>query len=249
MSVTRVRELILAGRVSVQHADIAADLKRVAYMFDCVQAAHRPGWFLQAQNLGYPSHVLARAITEHMASAQIAIENDDWSALRKATDFLHDEAVVEMLDNYIGVAKGVPQPIEQGFAYLAWRKDGRDELAVGASSGSLPDILSGLGSRGSVSTGRNWGVLGAWLVHDPGSAEEEIARMARGDWNVVSGSPAYIADRARQIIIDVESMLISTCNLILSPWHADDELTFRQLRLGAPGLGREVALPQPTMTR
>lgn len=235
MSVTRTRDLVITGKLTSEPAVRLTDLKRVAYMFDCAQAAHRPGWFLLAQNLGYPSHLLARAVTEKMSAAQIAIENGDKTALKNALDFLHDEAVVEMLDNYIELAKGIRVQPEQGFAYLAWTADDRPELAVGASSSSMPEILAELGSGDRVGRERNWGVLGAWLVHDPELAATKIAQMFEGEGSRVAGSAVYVGERARAATKDIEAMLISTSNLVLSPWHVDDDLAFERLGIVVPG--------------
>lgn len=229
MSVMRVRDMIVAGRPQSDRTECHADLKRVAYIFDVTQAAHRPGWFVQAQTIGNPSHVLARAVTETLTAAQAAITNRDEAALRNALDFLHDEAVTEMLENYITLAKGGSQPDEDGFAYLAWTADHRPEITVGASSGNMAAILADLGSRSGIGGRRTWGVLGAWLVHDPEMAQAHIDRMFELKGTGIRGSTAYLHERAKEGIKEIEAMLISTDNLILSPWHVDDEAAFGRL--------------------
>lgn len=233
LSAQRTRELILTGRLLPDAAIHITDLRRVATMFNGAQAADKPNWLQHVMNLGYPSHLLARAVTQQLAVAQTAIVKDDALTLKGTLDFLHDEGVIEMLDHFIESARGAPQLKEVGFAYVAVAGDFVQRLAVGSSDQGIEEIVGGLNQQYPMREAP-WGLVGLWLVHDVEQAQDSINDVIKKSGGPVSGSHEAICWRARKVQSKLEAALIASDNLILSPWHVEDDAALERLGFISP---------------
>lgn len=223
LAVVRIRDLILAREIRDNPAVLIKDLSYIGKIFNRAQAANFSDWFLQAFRMGHPSHLLARTVTETLATLQNCIARDDLSSLIACVDFLHDEAVVEMLENYIDLQKGQVQPLETGWAYLV-KINGDSGLIVGAGDGTMYDAIHEI-SADNRKRSSDISLLGAWLVHDPQAAASAISEEFSGQINRRGRLFANIA----RVTERIEGALMGSENLVLSPWHADDDRAVERL--------------------
>lgn len=225
-AVVRTRNMILSGSTTTDVPTHIKDISMVGKIFNRAQAACFADWFLQSFRLGHPSHLLARAVVEELSALQASLARRDQSASRKSLAFMSQEAVVEMFDNYIGLAKNVVPAEEKGWAYLAWRSEANLCLFPGAAEGAMYEILDGLATRNAWRE-HGFGLVGAWLVHDPEFAAATIREIfaefpsKRGGYLLNLGS---MSDA-------IENALVASDNLVLSPWHVDDEHAIERLGL------------------
>jgi hypothetical protein len=75
--------------------------------------------------------------------------------------------------------------------------------------------------------GSNYGLVRAWLVHDPELASESLGKIF-AESSANSGANSLDLGRMSDAI---ESALLQSDNLVLSPWHVDDEHAFDRLGL------------------
>ncbi|MNU27257.1 hypothetical protein D3C71_156430 [compost metagenome] len=227
--VSRTRELILSGKLQATVDTHIRDLKNVAKIFDRAQGARSADWFRQSASIGHPSHLLARRITEALSSLHLNLVNDDQVKARSDLDFLHDEAVTEMLENWITAFKGERVPTERGWAYLSWKSDHICSLIPGADDGSMKEILESLAVR-FARREDNYGLVAAWLVHDPQLATETFRELFAG---YPDRNGAYSLDMGKMSSV-MEAALLASDNLVLSPWHVEDEHAFERLGVLIP---------------
>jgi hypothetical protein len=232
--VSRTRELILSGKLQATVDTHIRDLKNVAKIFDRAQGACSADWFRQSASIGHPSHLLARRITEALSSLHLHLVNGDQAKARSDLDFLHDEAVTEMLENWIAAFKGEKVPTERGWAYLSWKSDHIYSLIPGADAGSMKEILEKLAVR-FARREDNYGLVAAWLVHDPEFAAETFRDLFAG---YSDRNGAYSLDMGKMSGA-MEAALLASDNLVLSPWHIEDEHAFERLGVLIPDAADE----------
>jgi hypothetical protein len=233
IAVARTIDLILSGKPNERDQVHITDINHVGKIFDRSQAACFGDWFRQSASIGYPSHLLARRVTETLASLQRHLDGRDYSGAKNDLDFLHDEAVTEMLENWISVHKGERGPVERGWAYLAWKSGRGDRVIPGVGNGNMTEILARL-AKGDSRGESNYGLVRTWLVHDPASARDslrEVIAERSGDSSLDLG----------RMSDEIEVALLQADNLVLSPWHVDDEMAFERLGLVVPD--KDIAAP------
>jgi hypothetical protein len=127
--------------------------------------------------------------------------------------------VLDMLDHHMRVACRGMRPIrEAGWAYILWSSTERDILALGATAGTLEDAISRLEDE---NPDRNpYGVLAAWLVHDPDAASDMIEKRFRAE---AVGEGFYRMDLLGAKTGIAEGLKTDE-NLSHSPWHSDQPL-------------------------
>ncbi|NTF18137.1 hypothetical protein G6L37_06940 [Agrobacterium rubi] len=228
-AVVRTRDMILAGSTITDTPTHIKDLSLVGKIFNRAQAACFRDWFLQSFRLGHPSHLLARAAVEEIAKLQVSVARKNKAAISERLSFLDREAVVEMLDNYIGLTRNEIPPVEKGWAYLAWRSEKKHGFFPGASSGPMYDILEGLATRNPWRE-PGFGVVAAWLVHDPEFAAGTIDDLFAGHPRKRGGFRMDLGEMSDAI----EGALLASDNLVVSPWHSDDDEALERLGLRAP---------------
>jgi len=241
IAVTRTRDLILTGKRQTGFTGHVHDLNHIGKIFNRAQSACMADWFLQSHRLGHPSHVLTRRIMAGLVELQGHLERLDMGGARKTLEFLREEAVVEMLDNCIAADNGEDVPEERGWAYLAYRGDGAFPLLPGVDAGSMDDILDKLAD--DMGHGGQ-GIFAAWLVHDPEHAGDTLHRMATRH----SGGDGFFRLGLRAMADAIEAELIATDNLILSPWHVDDDHAYERLGLAATNASK-VSSDEPLAQR
>lgn len=223
----RTRDLIQSGDPASDVVTRIGDLRSVSEYFARAATAHRPDWFYRSYKLGHPSHLLARKVTERLADLQVHIAGGEFEAAEEELQFLSSEAVADMLDNYLTLADDNSRPPEpeQGWAYLAWRPDYPNSVFVGSGEGTMHEILSDLSAR-ERTKGLKFGLLSAWLVHDP----EHADRTIHGLWTTEpSANGRYNSVNFQRAAKEIEGALLSTDNVVLSPWHIDDDMAFERL--------------------
>jgi hypothetical protein len=245
----RIRDFIQSGDPESEVVTRIGDLRSVSEYFARAATAHRPDWFYRSYKLGHPSHLLSRMVTEKLADLQVHIASGEFEAAEEELQFLSSEAVADMLDNYLILSdeKSRPPEPEQGWAYLAWRPDYPNSAFVGSGEGTMHEILTDLTAR-ERTKGLKFGLLSAWLVHDPEHADRTIHDLwaakpsANGRYNSVN------FDRAAK---SIEGALLATDNLVLSPWHIDDDMAFDRLGMrqtAAPDQDDDEAMEAPATT-
>lgn len=228
-SISRIREMVLSRQIPHDLETVIRDLTRVALKFDVIQSANRDCWFTDTLLLGYPSQVLAKFVTQQLASAQNALSNGDMSTFLDALDTLQDEAFVEMLDTYIAFARQERQPRQGGFVIVASAGVKSPDLFITTPEHLVTDYMANLNGRKIHKEGGAWGITGAWLVHDVQEARQTLRGMFGRCPLRISGKRSVIAQKAGEAITAIEASLIATNSLKLSPWHADDDRAYERL--------------------
>jgi hypothetical protein len=216
-SVTLGLESLLGENVpwmSVPHMDALAFLVTA---FSTMFTAATPDWFSISRCFGHPAHALSKTIYMDLHLLRHGLAIDDAALVKETAERLADDAVVEMLESARDALQGAATPEEKDWAYIAWSPVEPGMIAAGARLGVLEDIMWELpkAQKGS----RAYGPLAAWLVHDVDAAALAVAKA-------MSGQPCkndlYVANlnKARGRI---EAALIADRNLVLSPWHVEDD--------------------------
>jgi hypothetical protein len=97
----------------------------------------------------------------------------------------------------------------------------------------MTEILARL-AKGDSRGESNYGLVRTWLVHDPASARDslrEVIAERSGDSSLDLG----------RMSDEIEVALLQADNLVLSPWHVDDEMAFERLGLVVPD--KDIAAP------
>lgn len=204
------------------------DLGLVSNMFARIYTADRGYWFSQSYAFGHPSHVISKLAAENLYRLRYGIARGDSEAVNETKAFLEREAVTDMIDTCINMGKGKMPPNEQGWAYIAWSSDDPQVIAAGASDGYMGNILSEISSQNNKNA-RNYGPMAAWLVNDCKAADAVIAEtFAQSVYR-----PGFYVTNLGWAKRQIEDALISTGNLVISPWHVDDEEAYARLNLTA----------------
>lgn len=213
----RVRDLLLSPERPLQ--DDCKALRLLSNQFAAIYTAQPGDWFSTSQIFGHPSQLLAQRIAQEFRILESAATSNDAVLAQSAGDFLRDEAVVEMLDNAIEIAKGNTSGPETGWAYIAWSPDTMVFYGIGAKDGRIEDILAEV-SEDHRRKPRQLGLLAAWHVHDPEMADAELKGMLARH---ATTNGYYHKISLKRVRDSIDKMLVETDNLVVSPWHADEE--------------------------
>lgn len=216
-AVQQVAEMLDDGKMPEKNQESIINLKILKGMFFSLVTGDQWDWFTTARMLGFPSAELSRQISIRFHRMAQAVNDESDGYFEKCLKYLRQNHVGEMLDNYIDIACRSQHPIEEeGWAYILWSSSSPDELFIGASGGQIDEVTRQL--RIDNPQKDPYGVLGAWLVHDPVKAYQDIRRqlstnsLGCGYYRVDLGS-------AKEI---VSSTLQLTDNYASSPWHVCD---------------------------
>jgi hypothetical protein len=175
-------------------------------------------WYSTSRLLGHPSPDLSSEVSAKLKQLKSVVGRQDREAFAEICRFFHDECVTDMLDNYLGLAVRKENPVEEdGWAYILWSSSERDALHVGAAGGTVEEVLKRLNAENPGY--HPYGVLAAYLVHDPLVAHRGIERvldphaLGLGFYRVDLGT----ARRA------LHELLLRSENTVKSPWHAGVE--------------------------
>lgn len=189
-------------------------LSMVKGMFSRIYVGDCYDWFTTSRFLGHPSGELSKDISISIARIKGAIREQDAGLFNEMVDHITANYGNDMLDNYLDMAVRNGHPVrEEGWAYVLWSSSERDVVHVGAAGGEVEDVINRLNEE---SPGFHpYGVLAAWLVHDPVAAFNDI-HEALDDYAMEDGFFRVNFGVARDT---VHQLLKDTDNFALSPWH------------------------------
>jgi len=168
--------------------------------------------------LGFPSSDLAKQMSIRVHRMAHATVGQSESYFEKCVGYLKDNFAPEMFENYLDIACRNQHPVEEeGWAYVLWSSSAPDELFISASNGKLDEVARQL--RVENPDNDPYGVLAAWLVHDPVQAYDDIdSHLA--EHSLGGGFFDISLGDAKEAL---SNMLVSSDNHALSPWHVEEE--------------------------
>jgi len=210
---------LLEGRLEPRNDDfILQCVSNTKGLFNRIARGDRPDWFTVASQFGYPSAQLCRQVADDLAKMRKGMLKEDGAAFEAARDRLLDEPVVECLIAFEdAVARNQWYEAEEGWAYVFWSHDEPDLLAIGATEGTIFDVESELNRE--FSSGGRYGVIGAWLVHDP----EETAALLKRQFDRKSLGAGFYRMEIGDAKKEIQSLLERHDQFVMSPWHVEDE--------------------------
>lgn len=218
-AVRLVSDALERGLMPEPSEEVLAAFSVVKGLFSRIALGDTADWYTVSRLLGYPSSALSLVLSWRMAWARAAVRERDEEVFSAARGRILDDHCLEMLGNYLDMAVDAARPLEEhGWAYILWSSSERDLMHVGAASGSVEDVLGRLGREHPDHAA--FGVLSAWLVHDPLKA-----------WSGIRGvlEPHLVGDGFYRLELGdaktaVESLLAATENASHSPWHGDQNI-------------------------
>ena len=212
-----VRNLLNAKSLPEDSEPMQKALSMVKGMFSRINVGDQYDWYTTSRFLGHPSAELSKTLSTQLAIVKGALREQSAVHFATAVAIFKESYGVEMLDNYLDMTTRNAHPVkEEGWAYALWSSSERDVIHLGAASGELEEVLGRLNSENPEF--HPYGVLAAWLVHDPLDAynaiHEEFTNQALGDgfFRIDLGTAR---DRTT-------ALLKATDNFALSPWHDYD---------------------------
>jgi hypothetical protein len=194
----------------------------VADIFEAVASCDMRDWYSLSRFLGHPAAEHCRPIANAFRGMAQAVLTGHREAYAKLMEFVLDAYAGEMIESFNGIASGQPYQPEEGLVYIAWSSASGRAIQIGVADGTVEPELRALDSeRGN--NGRH-GLLGTWLVHDVDHARDTLSGLLRHGLSP-DGSYSLSPGEARQII---SRGLTQSDNLVLSPWHDDNDTTPRQ---------------------
>jgi hypothetical protein len=184
-------------------------------------------WFTIHKLLGQPSATACLDIAAKLSEVQILLKAGDHLRLQMAMDALQEDALTDMLENYIN-ATNHQNPKEHtpadGWAYVLWSSDEPDGVVAAVTELTIDEAIADI----KTPKGHPVGVLAAWQVYRPNVASEVISALLSdlrlaGDLHVAERGTAGTATLG--VIKDsIEAILIADELLVRSPWHFDVRL-------------------------
>lgn len=229
-AVSHMLSLLDDGRVPAKTADNLMAMAVVREMMTDVFREASFDWFTTSYNLGQPSGRLALQASRSLSALREHVISGDAVLALQAMDELSRWAVPEMLDSYLLLDENPDtDEIEEavGWAYMLWSPDLPGVAAIGVTEGTVMEEIENLGEDyPDVSP---FGVLSAWQVADPAHAAEivenelmfaytgkdvfhDLGPRPEGNFEVLS-----LKER-------VETALVRAGQLVLSPWHIEEQL-------------------------
>jgi hypothetical protein len=218
-AVRTVLAVLTDGDMPAASPELLDAFSVVKGLFSRIALGDTGDWYSVSRLLGYPSAALSMAASWRMAWTRAAIREQDGDVFRIAASRLEDDHCLEMLGNYLEMTIEKSYPlVEHGWAYILWSSTERDLMHVGAAAGTVEDVLKRLDREHPDHAA--FGVLSAWLVHDPLEAyvgiHERLSPAALGD--------GFFRLDLGQAKTAVETLLRETENVSHSPWHGDQKL-------------------------
>lgn len=219
-AVQKVARLLDGGEMPQNDRESINDLRIVKGMFFALVTGDQWDWFTSARMLGFPSADLSRQISIRFHRMALAVAEQSDGYFEKCVNYLNKNHVGEMLENYLDIACRSQHPVEEeGWAYILWSSSTPDELFIGASGGQIDEVTRQLRLENPHKD--PYGVLGAWLVHDPVAAFQDIRGRLTNN-SLGCGFYRIELGKAKEI---VNNILVMTDNYASSPWHVCDQLS------------------------
>lgn len=189
-------------------------LHTVRDMFRRIHVGDSYDWFSTSRLMGHPSGEICKSLTLDLAALRGSVRAEDEVLFNRSIDQFSGDFGDAMLENYLRMTVEHGHLLrEAGWAYILWSSSDRGTLHIGATSGEIEEVLRRLDSENPDQ--HPYGVLAAWLVHDPAQAFEDIhaefrsSALRHGFFRVNLGNAK---DRIRRLLIETD-------NFAPSPWH------------------------------
>jgi hypothetical protein len=229
--VQKVAQLLNSGEMPQNDEENIKNFRILKGMFFALVTGDQWDWFTSARMLGFPSADLSRQISIRFHRMAQAVTDQSDGYYEKCLNYLNKNHVGEMLENYMDIACRSQHPVEEeGWAYILWSSSTPDELFIGSSGGQIDEVTRSL--RNENPDKDPYGVLGAWLVHDPVRAFQDIREKLSGN-SLGCGFYRIELGLAKEI---VNSTLQMTDNYASSPWHVCDL---------QPAINNEIIISEP----
>jgi hypothetical protein len=192
---------------------------RMSRLLGSISSQANASWFRISEMLGHPAPELAGSMLSGVQELGRAIKKRKSGQFMNAIHQLRNNMCLDVLDSYIDVAGGGADPTKEvDWAYIIGLPDHRTPLQIGACQGDVLDVVADLNRRNAGGE-QVFGILAAWLVHDPDEVAEGI-RMALQDSEVMDDLYEINLGTAK---LSVETFLKETDNFVMSPWHVEDD--------------------------
>jgi hypothetical protein len=197
----------------------AADLFKIAGQEDAND------WYTVHKSLGQPSATLCLEISVKLQEARALLKEGDQRSARRVLDGLVEDALPDMLENYVSSTKHqnpTTHTESDGWAYILWSSGEPDAVIAAVTELTIDEAITDI----KAPRGHPLGVLAAWQVYRPSVAAEKLSelladlRLDRDLYVVERGTSGTAA--LGTIKDSIESMLAAEDFLVLSPWHFDE---------------------------
>lgn len=217
-SVATVLDL-LEGRLEPSNDEFVLQcVSNVKGLFNRIARGDRPDWFTVASQFGYPSARLCRQVAEDLAKMRKAMVKEDPEAYLSAKARVLAQPVVECLHGFEdAVLRDKWFEAERGWAYVFWSHAEKDILAIGTTEGTIFEVADELNHE--FKNGGRYGVIGAWLVHDP----DETARLFKKHFDRNSIGAGFYRVEIGDAKKEIQTLLDRHDQFVLSPWHVEEE--------------------------
>lgn len=209
-----INRLLKAKQLPADDEGLQVALSIVRDMFFRVHVGRRYDWFTTSKFLGHPSGDLCKTLATQFSIMKGAIREQSHRHFASAVAVFEENHGFEMLDNYLDMTVNAAHPVkEEGWAYILWSSSEKDVLHIGAAGGEIDEVTTALDAENPEF--HPYGVLAAWLVHDPVDAFNVIKETFDGE---ALGGGFYRVDMgtARR---KLDAVLKRDDNFALSPWH------------------------------
>jgi len=183
-------------------------------MFSRIALCDRYDWFSVARMMGYPSSEFSRQVSNSLAHLRFFLVQGDTDGAERELRRLQDVPASDCLQEFLAIARDGQHPEnEEGWAYILWSSSERDLLHIGAAGGTVDDVLARL--RRDYPGHDPFGVMAAWLVHDP----LEAYGLVRETFDSEMVGDGFYRIGLREARKRLGSELVARDLLALSPWH------------------------------
>lgn len=244
-AVSHMLELLDRNEVPAKTADNLMAMAVVRQLVGEVFLEGSFDWFTTSYHLGQPSGRLALQASRSLAALREHVVSGSHEQAARAMDDLARWAVPEMLDTYLLLDQD-PETDEiedaVGWAYMLWTPDRPGLAAIGVTNDTVMDEIENL--QADYRSLAPFGVLSAWQVVDPDLAasivENELMFAYVGE-DVFHDLPPHENGKFEILSLKerIETSLVSANQLVLSPWHLEEQIATEQVA--------EEAAPSPSM--
>lgn len=187
-------------------------------MFSRIALCDRYDWFSVARMMGYPSSEFSRQVSHGLAYLRFFLAQGDMDGAERELQRMRNVPAADCLHEFLAIARDGRHPEnEEGWAYILWSSSERDLLHIGASGGTVDEVLARL--RRDYPGHDPFGVMAAWLVHDPLEAYVLVREIFDAEM-VGDGFYRIGLGEARKRL---GGQLSARDLLALSPWHEEPD--------------------------
>lgn len=202
-------------------------LGEAADLFKIAGQEESNDWYTAHKLLGQPSASLCLEISAKLLDVRSQLRAGDERSARRILDGLVDDALPDMLENYLGATKSqnpTAHTESDGWAYILWSSGEPEAVIAAVTELTVDEAIADL----KAPKGHPHGVLAAWQVYRPSEASEKLAELLAelrldGDLYVVERGTSGTATLGA-IKESIEAMFVAEGLLVQSPWHFDEKV-------------------------